>query len=156
MLALCSNSQPGGSGLHIYIPCRLGGPVIPPGTEYQFKSPFTTFMGYSGTILFPGHHTGNPHHGFMQNHAHLFRSSSSSRSSIYKTAGSATGVYPESGVFQDAIIRYGDRIVKSSRTLPSAIFFHYFTSEMLLYKISFKFRQSFEERSSSGVPSHIP
>jgi hypothetical protein len=28
------NPQPGGSGFHIYIPWRLGGPVIPPGTEY--------------------------------------------------------------------------------------------------------------------------
>jgi hypothetical protein len=25
-----------GPGLHIYIPWRLGGPVIPPGTEYPF------------------------------------------------------------------------------------------------------------------------
>jgi hypothetical protein len=30
------NPQPGGPGLHIYIPWRLGGPVIPPGTEYPF------------------------------------------------------------------------------------------------------------------------
>jgi hypothetical protein len=30
------NPQPGGPGLHIYIPRRLGGPVIPPGTEYPF------------------------------------------------------------------------------------------------------------------------
>jgi hypothetical protein len=30
------NPQPGGSGLHIYTPWRLGGPVIPPGTEYPF------------------------------------------------------------------------------------------------------------------------
>jgi hypothetical protein len=30
------NPQPGGPGLHIYIPWRLGGPVIPPGTEYTF------------------------------------------------------------------------------------------------------------------------
>jgi hypothetical protein len=36
MLALCSNPQPEGSGLHIYIPWRLGGLVIPPGTEYPF------------------------------------------------------------------------------------------------------------------------
>jgi hypothetical protein len=36
LLALCSNPQPGGPGLHIYIPWRLGGPVIPPGTEYPF------------------------------------------------------------------------------------------------------------------------
>jgi hypothetical protein len=28
------NPQPGGPGLHIYIPWRQGGPVIPPGTEY--------------------------------------------------------------------------------------------------------------------------
>jgi hypothetical protein len=28
--------QPGGPDLHIYIPWRLGGPVIPPGTEYPF------------------------------------------------------------------------------------------------------------------------
>jgi hypothetical protein len=30
------NPQPGGPGLRIYIPWRLGGPVIPPGTEYPF------------------------------------------------------------------------------------------------------------------------
>jgi hypothetical protein len=31
------NLQPGGPGLHIYIPWRLGGPVIiPPGTKYPF------------------------------------------------------------------------------------------------------------------------
>jgi hypothetical protein len=36
LLALCSNPQPGGPGLHIYIPWRLGGPVIHPGTEYPF------------------------------------------------------------------------------------------------------------------------
>jgi hypothetical protein len=36
LLVLCSNPQPGGPGLHIYIPWRLGGPVIPPGTEYPF------------------------------------------------------------------------------------------------------------------------
>jgi hypothetical protein len=30
------NPQPEGPGLHIYIPWRLGGPVIPPGTEYPF------------------------------------------------------------------------------------------------------------------------
>jgi hypothetical protein len=36
LLALCSSSQPGGPGLHIYIPWRMGGPVIPPGTEYPF------------------------------------------------------------------------------------------------------------------------
>jgi hypothetical protein len=49
--------QRGGPGLHIYIPWRLGGPVILPGTKHPFQSPFTTCMGYSGTILFPGHHT---------------------------------------------------------------------------------------------------
>jgi hypothetical protein len=57
--ALCSNPQRGGPGLHIYVPWRLGGPVILPGTGYPIKSPFTTCMGYSGTILFPGHHTGS-------------------------------------------------------------------------------------------------
>jgi hypothetical protein len=31
-----TNPQPGGPGLHIYIPWRLGGPVTPPGTEYPF------------------------------------------------------------------------------------------------------------------------
>jgi hypothetical protein len=36
LLSLCSNPQPGGPGLHIYIPWRLGGPVLPPGTEYPF------------------------------------------------------------------------------------------------------------------------
>jgi hypothetical protein len=36
LLALCFNPQPGGPGLHIYIPWKLGGPVIPPGTEYPF------------------------------------------------------------------------------------------------------------------------
>jgi hypothetical protein len=36
LLALCSNPQPGGTGLHIFIPWRLRGPVIPPGTEYPF------------------------------------------------------------------------------------------------------------------------
>jgi hypothetical protein len=30
------NPQHGGPGLHIYIPWRLGGPVIPPGAEYPF------------------------------------------------------------------------------------------------------------------------
>jgi hypothetical protein len=30
LLALCSNPQPGGSGLHIYIPWRRGGPVNTP------------------------------------------------------------------------------------------------------------------------------
>jgi hypothetical protein len=30
------NPQPGGPGLYIYIPWRLGGPVIPPATEYPF------------------------------------------------------------------------------------------------------------------------
>jgi hypothetical protein len=38
LLALRSNPLPGG---------------VP------FQSPFTTCMGYSGTILFPGHHTGS-------------------------------------------------------------------------------------------------
>jgi hypothetical protein len=32
LVALCSNPQPGGPGLHIYILWKLGGPVIPPGT----------------------------------------------------------------------------------------------------------------------------
>jgi hypothetical protein len=36
LLALCSNPQPGGQGLNIYIPWRIGGPVIPSGTEYIF------------------------------------------------------------------------------------------------------------------------
>jgi hypothetical protein len=36
LVVLCSNPQPGGPGLHIYIPRRLGGPVIPPGTGYPF------------------------------------------------------------------------------------------------------------------------
>jgi hypothetical protein len=36
LLALYSNPQPGEPGLHIYITWRLGGPVIPPGTEYPF------------------------------------------------------------------------------------------------------------------------
>jgi hypothetical protein len=58
-LAPCSNPEPGGPGLHIYIPWRLVGPVIPPGTEYPFYSPFTICMGYSGTIFFPDHHTKN-------------------------------------------------------------------------------------------------
>jgi hypothetical protein len=31
------NPQPGGPDLHIYIPWRLGGPVIPPGIEYPFS-----------------------------------------------------------------------------------------------------------------------
>jgi hypothetical protein len=31
------NPQPGGPGLHIYFPWRLGGPVIPPDTEYPFS-----------------------------------------------------------------------------------------------------------------------
>jgi hypothetical protein len=30
------NHQPAGPGLHIYIPWRLGDPVIPPGIEYPF------------------------------------------------------------------------------------------------------------------------
>jgi hypothetical protein len=30
------NPQPVGPGLHIYIHWTLGGPVIPPGTEYPF------------------------------------------------------------------------------------------------------------------------
>jgi hypothetical protein len=30
------NPQPGGPCPHIYIPWRLGAPVIPPGTEYPF------------------------------------------------------------------------------------------------------------------------
>jgi hypothetical protein len=41
--------QPG--GLRIYDPRREGGPAIPPGPGYPFKSPFTTCMGYRGTIL---------------------------------------------------------------------------------------------------------
>jgi hypothetical protein len=53
LLALCSNPQPGGASLHIYIPWRLGGPIIPPGTGYPFYSPLTTRMGYGGTILIP-------------------------------------------------------------------------------------------------------
>jgi hypothetical protein len=36
LLALCSNPQLGGLGLHIYIPWRLGGPIIPPDTRYPF------------------------------------------------------------------------------------------------------------------------
>jgi hypothetical protein len=44
------NPQPGGPGLRIYDPRKQGGPAIPPGTEYP-GSPFTTCMGYSGTIL---------------------------------------------------------------------------------------------------------
>jgi hypothetical protein len=36
VVSLTPNPQPGGPGLHIYIPWRLGGPVIPPGTEYPF------------------------------------------------------------------------------------------------------------------------
>jgi hypothetical protein len=30
------NLQPGGQSLHIYIPWRLSGPIIPPETEYPF------------------------------------------------------------------------------------------------------------------------
>jgi len=45
LLAPCSKTQPGGAGLHIYIPWRLGGPILPPGTEYPFYSPFTICMG---------------------------------------------------------------------------------------------------------------
>jgi hypothetical protein len=37
LVALCSNPQPGGPGLHISIPWRLGGPVNTPGTEYYFS-----------------------------------------------------------------------------------------------------------------------
>jgi hypothetical protein len=37
--------------LRIYGPRRQSGPAIPPGTGYPFQSPFTTCMGYSGTIL---------------------------------------------------------------------------------------------------------
>jgi hypothetical protein len=36
LLALCSNPQPGGPDLHIYISWRQGGPVIPSGTEHPF------------------------------------------------------------------------------------------------------------------------
>jgi hypothetical protein len=31
-----SNPQPGGPGLHIYIPWRVGDPFNTPGTEYPF------------------------------------------------------------------------------------------------------------------------
>jgi len=34
------------------------GPATPTGTGYSFWSPFTTCMGCSETVLFPGHHTG--------------------------------------------------------------------------------------------------
>jgi hypothetical protein len=57
------NPQPGGPGLHIYIPWRLGGPVIPPGTEYPFESPFTTCMGY---YSFPAHHMGNTYKSMVE------------------------------------------------------------------------------------------
>jgi hypothetical protein len=46
-----SNSQPGGPGLCIYDPRGQGDPAIPPCTGYPFQSPFTTCMGYSGTIF---------------------------------------------------------------------------------------------------------
>jgi hypothetical protein len=39
------NPHPGGPGLCIYIPQRLGG--------YPLQSPLTTCMGYGGTILIP-------------------------------------------------------------------------------------------------------
>jgi hypothetical protein len=39
------NPHPGGPGLCIYIPQKLGG--------YPFESPLTTGMGYGGTILIP-------------------------------------------------------------------------------------------------------
>jgi hypothetical protein len=45
------NPQPGGPGLRTYDPRPQGGPAMPPGTGYSFQSPFTTCMGYSGTIL---------------------------------------------------------------------------------------------------------
>jgi hypothetical protein len=37
LLALCSNPEPGGPGLHIYIPWRLGGPVIPKALSTHFS-----------------------------------------------------------------------------------------------------------------------
>jgi len=44
---------------HIYNPLGQGGSAISPGTGYPFWSPFTTCLDCSGTILFPGHHTGS-------------------------------------------------------------------------------------------------
>jgi hypothetical protein len=43
--------QPGGPGLHIYIPEEQGGPAIPPGTGFPFLSPLTTRRDYGGSIL---------------------------------------------------------------------------------------------------------
>jgi hypothetical protein len=45
------NPQPGRPSLRIYDPRTQGGPAVPPGSGYPFWSPFTTCMGYSGTIL---------------------------------------------------------------------------------------------------------
>jgi hypothetical protein len=58
VVSLTPNPQPGGPGLRIYDPRRQGDPVIPPSTGCLFWSPFTTCMGYSGTILTP-----RPPHG---------------------------------------------------------------------------------------------
>ena len=35
-----------------------GGPVIPSGIGFPFGLPFMIHMGYGGTILYPGYHTG--------------------------------------------------------------------------------------------------
>ena len=42
----------------IFITPRAEWPSYTPGSGYPFRSPFTTCMGCSGTILFPSHHTG--------------------------------------------------------------------------------------------------
>lgn len=43
----------------IFISHRAGWPSFTPGTGYPFWLPFTSCMGCSGIIIFPGHHTGN-------------------------------------------------------------------------------------------------
>jgi hypothetical protein len=43
----------------VFITSRQGGQAVPSGAGYRFWSPFTTFMGCSGTILFLSHYRGN-------------------------------------------------------------------------------------------------
>jgi hypothetical protein len=52
------NPQPGGPGLHIYDPCRQGGPAIPPGTGK---------LGYLGGTTPRTHYCGPPR-GFLEHH----------------------------------------------------------------------------------------
>jgi hypothetical protein len=59
LVALCSNPQPGGPGLHIYIPWRLGGPVIPQAPSTHFSRLLRHAWATVGLFFFPVTTRGN-------------------------------------------------------------------------------------------------